>query len=70
MRVSIMKKLFINYQEPFKAQIKNNIEVDDSFFEQYRQAARLLESLLLAQRNNADALSGNVFNSTKDYRES
>lgn len=64
-----MKKLFINYQEPFKAQIKNNIETDDSFFDQYRQAARLLESLLLAQRNNSDALSENVFSSTKDYRE-
>ena len=64
-----MKKLFINYQEPFKAQIKNNIEVDDIFFEQYRQAARLFEALLLAQRNNAEKISENVFSNIKDYRE-
>lgn len=64
-----MKKLSINYQEPFRAQIKSDILEDDIFFEQYKQSAELLESLLLAQNNKLKLAREKDVGRRNDYGE-
>lgn len=64
-----MKTLFIDYIEPFKAQIKRDIQENDIFFNQYKQAAGVLESLLAAQSNIFSVERENMLNKANSYGE-